>query len=127
MEAGTTFLAVDPQSRKEHLWVVLSDPSKDPEKVLIVSLTTPEAWKEQVCIVQQHEHNWFRYDSCVNYQDSRVTTLQLLYKAKDAGLLKLHDPMALDVLKRIRAGALLSVRMPLENADVLIEQALVEI
>jgi len=126
MDAGTTFLAIDPDSGKEHLWVVLSDPKKDAEKVLIVSLTTPQAWREQVCIVHRHEHAWLKYDSWVNYSDSKVRPLALLYEGKDKGLLKLMDSVSPEVLQRIRDAALESVRMPLENADVLIEQGLVD-
>src|SRR5260370_23536777 len=121
-EAGSTFLAIDPESHKEHLWIVLSDPEKDPEKVLIVNLTTPRPWKEQVCLVYRNEHPWLTHDSWVDYQQSRVTTLAYLYEGKDSGLFKIQDPMAPAILKRVRDASLQSTRMPLQNADGLLVQ-----
>jgi hypothetical protein len=63
----------------------------------------------------------------VSYADSRVTTLALLYEGKDRGLFKVLDPIAPEILQRIREAALQSVRMPLENADVLMNQRLVDL
>src|SRR5437588_4270426 len=123
MDAGTTFLRADTD---RHLWVVVSDPKVDPEHVLIVNLTTVDDRKEQVCILHPGDHPWVKHDTCVNYGDSIVTTLAKLNAGHSGGALRLHSPMKPEVLKKIRDGALDSERMQLDNADILINQGLVE-
>jgi hypothetical protein len=125
MEAGTCFLLTD-KDVDNHLWVILSEPSVNEQKVLVVNLTTATARKERVCLLQPGDHPWVRHETCVNYADSFLTTKEQLLEWKHKGLLKVTDPMPEAVLERIRNAALDSTRMPLENADVLIDQGLVD-
>lgn len=126
MEAGSAFLSVDPKSHREHLWVILSDPKKDEQKILIANVTTLDDWKERVCLLERGEHPMVTHESCVYYEESRVTTLKALYDGKDAGLVKVVDPVSPALLQRMREGAMASGRIPLDNAQVLLEQGLVE-
>jgi len=52
VKAGDTFYIRD-RSVDTHLWVVISDPEKDAERVVIVSMTTYENYKEDVCLLDQ--------------------------------------------------------------------------
>ena len=47
MQPGFTFLT----ELDRHLWVVLSDPAKDDQNVIIVSITTLEPHKDQACLI----------------------------------------------------------------------------
>jgi hypothetical protein len=53
MELGTTFL---PDAGGSHLWVIISDPSIDPDHVLIVSLTTDRDYKDRLCVLDRGAH-----------------------------------------------------------------------
>ncbi len=123
MDAGTTFLlaAVD-----IHLWIIVSDPLIDPDNVLIVNLTSLTPGKDHSCILRRGDHPWIRHDTCVNYQDSQVTTLKKLIAARDGKALIPDSPLDPIVLKKIRDDSLKSTKMPLEHADILIEQGLVK-
>lgn len=123
MDAGTTFLlsAVD-----IHLWVIISDPQMDPRNVLIVNLTSLDPRKEQACVLKVGDHPWIRHDTCINYGDSQVTTLDKLLAAQNASALNIQRPVSPDILRRIREGAMNSTKMPLDNADILIRQGLVQ-
>jgi hypothetical protein len=123
MEAGDTFIRAD---FDKHLWVVLSDPNLDPEHVLIVNLTTLDERKEKVCILKPGEHPWVQHDTCVNYADSVVTTLAKLNAARVGGAVTMHARLSASVLKKMRDAAMESERMPMANADPLIDQGLVE-
>jgi hypothetical protein len=123
MDAGTTFLRADAD---KHLWVVLSDPALDPDNVLLVNLTTLDEHKERVCVLNRGDHPWIRHETCVNYGDSVITTLAKLNAALAGGALSVQAPLAPEILRKIRNGAMNSERMALDNADILINQELVE-
>ena len=50
MEAGDTFYLPD-KAADEHLWIVISDPGKNPDRVLLVSMTSYDVDKEDVCLI----------------------------------------------------------------------------
>ena len=50
MEAGDTFYLPD-KSADGHLWIVASDPGRNPNRVLLVSMTSYDVSKEDVMCV----------------------------------------------------------------------------
>ena len=125
MHAGDAFLLLD-KSVDDHLWIVVSDPIKDKNKVLIVSMTTAAPHKEAVCLIQPGEHPWVRHDTCVSYDNARLVSLQQLLALKDTGMLDMQEPCSNLLLKRIRDAAGDSVDLPMEMAEILSEQELVD-
>jgi hypothetical protein len=126
VQAGDTFLLVN-QKLDDHLWVILSDSQMDANRVLLVSLTTAAAHKESVCLIQAGEHPWVTHESCVAYNHAKVVTLAQLHGWKDAGHLKLQDPLSAAMLKRIRERAAESVDLALEYAELLSDQELLDL
>ncbi len=125
MDAGSTFLLTQVD---KHLWVVLSSPNIDPQKVLLASLTTASRFKEDVCLIESGEHPWVRHRTCVSYESdhSRVITLENIHKLKDGGYLKFQEPLSPPLFKRVIAGAAASKRIPLEYLEILISQGFIE-
>jgi hypothetical protein len=123
MHCGDAFLKT---GSDKHLWIVLSDPNVDPENVLIVNLTTYDSRKESACILKSGDHCWITHDTCVNYEDAMVTTLDKLNAAKDGGALKMQTCLADNVLRKILDGVLASARISLKKADILIKQGLID-
>jgi len=123
---GDTFLRTDSD---RHLWVVLSDPEKDPYHVLLVNMTTLTPLRERACVLNHGDHPWITHETCINYSDSDtvITTLELLLGAKDGGAIHLQDPLAAPVLRRILDGAVISARLSLEKAEILARQELIDI
>jgi hypothetical protein len=126
VQAGDTFLLVN-KKLDDHLWVILSDPNKDAEKVLIVSLTTAAPHKELICLVQPVEHPWVTHETCVAYNFAKVVSLANLYSWKDAGHLQIQPPLAASLLNRIREQAAESVDLRLEYAELLSDQGLLDL
>jgi hypothetical protein len=122
MKAGDTFLL---QLADEHLWVVISDPSLNPQRVLVVNFTTWRQYHDQACILDRGDHPFVRHRTCVNYPSARVATDADLEEVRAAGLLHLHDPLSDSLLQRIRAAVRAS-RMKLEHVQVLVDQGLIE-
>jgi hypothetical protein len=124
MDAGSTFL-VAKKEVDDHLWIVASDPQVDADHVLIVNMTTLNSRKEQACLIEAGEHPWVRHRTCINYEDSKIVSLDKLRTLKNCGLIAPQEPLAPRLLQRVRAGAAVSKRIPLDNKNVLVEQGLI--
>jgi hypothetical protein len=127
MKAGDAFRIPEPgTSLDSHLWVVISDPSIDPQRVLVVNFTTRRKDSDPACILQAGEHPFVHHETCVNYAGAKVVTGAQIQKLLQKGLLTNHAALSAALLKRIRDGAAASERMSLDHADILIDQGLLE-
>jgi hypothetical protein len=122
VQAGTTFLT----ELDRHLWVILSDPAQDDQKVVLVSITTLEPHKDQACLIPRGSHPWVTHDSCVAYDFARMVKLADLFALKDSGKIQLQEPLAATLLKKIQQSTAQSTRCPMRFAEVLIDQGLLE-
>jgi hypothetical protein len=123
VDAGDTFRPADPRA-DIHLWVVISDPSIDPNQVLIVSLTTYKPYKDGACILKTGDHPFIRHDTCIAYDLARVVSLSQLETLLKSGMLIPDDPVSHQVLERIRAAIWDSKRIAQEHVDLMEAQGL---
>ena len=65
MEAGDTFYLPD-KSADGHLWIVVSDPERNPNRVLLVSMTSHDVGKEDVCLIVAGEHPKVTHKTCIS-------------------------------------------------------------
>ncbi|MCH8344952.1 MAG: hypothetical protein IH983_13330 [Planctomycetes bacterium] len=94
LKGGETFLIPEPGSSLDsHLWIVLSEPSIDPENVLIVNLTTWAEYKDQACLLQPGDHPFVKQRTCVNYADAKVVTAHQLETFLDRGQIEHQTPL----------------------------------
>lgn len=123
MQVGSTFLltAVD-----DHLWIVLSDPEKDAQTVLLVSVTTWRSGKDPSCKIQRGEHPFVIHESCVHYIDARDARLAQLYVLKDTWHLQMREPLPLPLLERVHHGASVTKHLKLKYQQLLIDQGFIE-
>jgi hypothetical protein len=109
-----------------HLWIVLSKPELDPDRVLIVNLTSWREDKDQACMSEPADHPYVSRRSCVNYRASKIADGAQIERLVQSGRLEKHVPVDMPLLERIREGAMRSRFMPLDHARLLIDQGLVE-
>jgi hypothetical protein len=127
MKAGDTFRIPEPgTSLDSHLWVVISDPALDAERVLIVNFTTRRHDSDPACTLQAGEHPFVHHETSVNYAGAKVVSSAEIQTLMQKGLLSSHAVLSASLLERIREGAASSQRMSLAHADILIEQGLIE-
>ena len=127
MNAGDTFLIPEPgASLDSHLWIVLSDPSVDAERVLIANLTSFRDDKDQSCILLPDDHPIVTKKTCVNYGGIKPVRAADLERLLNAGQIKPHEPFRPDVLARIRQSAAHSTRIKLGHWQILVEQDLID-
>jgi hypothetical protein len=125
VKTGDAFYIRD-RSVDTHLWVVVSDTEKDPDRVVMISITTFEDHKEAACIVSRSDHPRINHKSCVAYNEARMTTLVQLNTLEDGGLLSVQSPVSDELLTRIREGVSKSMRIKPKFIDILLEQEVIE-
>ena len=111
----------------DHLHVIISDPAKDPARVLLVSITSVAEYKEQVCLFNANEHPWVRHQSCVAFNFAKLVTNEALDKLRAEGVLEMFPPFSDLLLKRIWRGAEDSIELKDNFADLLIEQGFLDL
>jgi hypothetical protein len=123
---GDTLQVTDPGvSYDAHLWIVLSKPELDEKHVLIANLTSWRSDKDQACVLGPGDHPYIRKKTCVNYADSRIVAAETIARLIQSGHVEKGTPVSLQLLERIREGAMLSRFMPLDHGQLLIDQGLV--
>ena len=125
MEAGDTFYLPD-KAADEHLWIVISDPGKNPDRVLLVSMTSYDVDKEDVCLIDAGEHPRVKHKTCICYKPARATSLENLRRLRDTGYLAIQEQVSRELLQRIRRGVSLSRRIDLEHIELMEEQELLD-
>lgn len=124
MKAGDVFRFVG--IADIHAWMIISDPVRDPSKVLLVNFTTWEPHLDQACIVQRGEHSFIAHRTVINFARSKITTDANLELLRFRRRLEFLDPLSAQLLAKIRESAMLSTTLPLECADILLDQELVD-
>jgi hypothetical protein len=109
-----------------HLWVVISDPSRGDEFVL-VSVTTKEPYKDSTCKLHAGDHPKIIHDSLVDYKRARLFTQRDFAKLVQKKAVIPVAPVSAAVLARILDGAGLTRLMPLDCQDLLDDQGLITV
>lgn len=122
MRAGDTFVTPD---MDDHLWIVLSDPTLERDRLVVVCFLSWQEYHDQSCIVRPGEHPFVRHDTCVNYAGATTVADTVLEKLKAQGKLKLKDPVSPELLERIRRSAENSDSIPTGCYQILREQGFV--
>jgi hypothetical protein len=125
VKTGDAFFIRD-RSVDTHLWVVVSDTEKDPDRVVMMSITTYEDHKESVCLVDPGDHPRIGHKSCVAYNGTRMITLGQLNALQDGGHLSIQSPVSEELLTRIRNGVSRSMKIKPKFIDILLEQEVIE-
>ena len=113
------------QSSDNHLRVVISDPLRDENHVLVVNFTTYRSWKDGTCRIQPGEHEFVKDETCVQYLACEEVKLGVLEEWLDRGRIVTRKPVLPELLRRIRQGAYDSTHTPGFAKKILVDQELV--
>jgi hypothetical protein len=114
LKAGETFLF--PKAARRHLHIILTDPSLDRGRTMVVSVTTyhpllPEM--ETGCLLREGDHPFINRPSTICWSKSQVGSIRNLEAAADAGEITIQAPISdPTVLLRILQGARLAAKLP---------------
>jgi hypothetical protein len=125
VKSGDTFTLKD-KSVDSHLWIIVSDPAVDAERVLFVSMTSYDVTKEKVCLLDVGDHPFIKHRTCIAYDFAKVAPLKALVALRDQGQLTVSQPVSDELLERICQGISLSRRISVEYVMLMIDQGLLD-
>lgn len=129
LRAGDTFINADRPDigRPAHLWIVLSDPEKNAEQILIVNLSSlghPDR-DDDTCVVNVGEHPFVSHPSFVFYAKANAPGISELGEAFRVNMLRFRESVEPELLARIRRGAMKTPHLRRKYKKLLQDQGLV--
>lgn len=102
--AGQTYLfPLNDETRREHLWVIATEPNAD-GLFVTVSFTSLRGAKDQTIILRKAEHPFVKWDTCVLYALAEISSSDILQAHVDCGSAKFHHNVSDVVLRLILDG-----------------------
>ncbi len=123
IQAGQVFINKEAARIHSHRWVIVSDPRRNPDKILIVNFTSNHS--DPTCIVTPDEYPSLDHDSCVRYAETRCVTSKGIETLLSSGMCSSSKIVSPEVLQRIRDGFAISRHVRLEYRDLLRKQGLI--
>lgn len=108
--AGRTFMY--PDGGIPHLWIVVTEPSGASPEVVIVSLSSERARKDDTVKLGTGDHPFIRKPTVVFYPDTRLMAVQAIISEIQNGQASFHADCSEDLLERVRQGLLASPATP---------------
>jgi hypothetical protein len=106
MNIGDTFIWFPPEDRKEHLYIVITDPADNAGKFVGINLTKSGGGPHAVTF-RVGEHPFIkRYPSDANIADALVMDEAEILAQISSGDVVPHQPMAFAMVQRIAIGAI---------------------
>jgi hypothetical protein len=113
-----------------HLWFVISDPTQDSDRLLIVNLTSydaserPGPTNDPACVLAAGEHSFVRRSTCVAYYFAQLASDQFLMHRLGQKTIRMDAPADSPLLTKMRERAGDSRFMTNEHYQVLTDQNL---
>lgn len=112
----------------DHTWVVISEPAKDGDNVLLVNFSSvkPGVRFDQACVLEAGEHRCITKRTFVYYHFARVEPARELERKISCGeATSPYPPVSPEILKRIREGAAVSKSIKRGYRQLLRDQGLI--
>lgn len=125
---GDTFWAADfAEGVDSHLLVVISDPKKNAEQLVLVTLTTWGIGEDDSCYLEPGDHSFVKHPTCVRYNGVPTTpsAAQLEGLISDKKL-KRREPVIKATLEKILAGANDTKKLTNRQLRILFDQELID-
>lgn len=115
MDVGDTFLV--PDAFGTHLNVVIA--ILDDGSVIHCHLTTFNRHSDTTCIIEAGEHSFVVHRTAVRYDQAQICCDGMQMEALERSIEKRFEPVNIELLRRIKEGALASPQTPGKVKDLL--------
>jgi len=116
---GTAFI-YEAAGVGKHLFIVISDPTLNAERIVAVGITSWTAAKDQTCVLAVADHEFVKHKSCIAYHGARFFIEP--YFSSILNRSKILADVAEPLLSKIVTGALASDETPLDVQEFLAAQ-----
>jgi hypothetical protein len=127
---GTVLHVCDVAGSGPHYCIVLSDPGRNPDRILLVSVTTYEDYKEDTCVLQPGEWAncpFIRHASCVDYRNAWESSLDRIESLIAEGAIRIFARLERQQYERVLDGARHSRFLANKYILLLCDQGLIEL
>ncbi|MDR3741715.1 MAG: hypothetical protein P4L40_22070 [Terracidiphilus sp.] len=101
MQRGDAFMLDDDDEAKEHLHVVLTNPTAEGE-VVTVAICTRKRWSEDIVCLEIGDHPFIRHSSVVAYRYARIRKCSAIEQALACGKARSKERISQQLLRRIQ-------------------------
>lgn len=108
IEIGATFIAKPPSSKKEHLYIVISDPASTKGLVVFVNITSFSEKKDQQCVLEAGDHVFIKHRSVVNFAEARACEVNKIIDALSKRIFSSSANASGELLAKIQLAFLAS-------------------
>lgn len=109
IRAGRSLLLSEPPLYEPHLWFVLTDPNHA-GKVVAVMMRSAKAYTDPTLVLDVGDHPFIRHASAVHYSTAQLLSVSEIRAALKSGRCHPKEDMTRELLKRVRAGLIVSPR-----------------
>lgn len=108
----------------DHLWIIVSDPNIDHQRLVLVPMSTLEEYKECICRIDEGEHPRAQHDSVIEYRFAKVRSSEWLQDKVNEHKARKREDFGQNLLDRIHGKAEDSRFISLDCLHVLSDQNL---
>lgn len=108
MVIGDSFLTRSLPSFPKRLWVIVSDPNRDPDSILCVMISDLEIGRDDSCILSPGEHSAISGEMAADYSRAKTVSIDVLRDLEVSGQIIPREPFSDEALRRIQEGLLKS-------------------
>jgi hypothetical protein len=113
MHCGDTVLIPAPGgSVTPHLWIVVTEPTKESDVCVIVNLTTLRNSQDQTVALNRGDHPFINRPTSVRYSDAQFADVRRLRADIEAGTAVPHRACTAEILRLIQDGIFASPYTP---------------
>lgn len=122
--AGDTFVNESATNLPTHLWAVITDIQQSVDKIVIVNFTSLREDGDRSCLLDEGDHPFIQHQTYISYRDACFVTLAKLEELESQGLITRKEPLGIDILARVREGAMVSPFAKLKIRKIIEDQNL---
>ena len=112
-EQGDTFYGGGELHGKNHLWIIINDPSQHSGLALYINITSIKGgqFDDLTCVLQAGEHVSVAHPSYVRFGGAKTALISELEEAERLGLIRPSEKASLQLVTKIRHAALAAQRL----------------
>jgi len=128
-EIGDTYFnkVIDCRGVSPHLWIVISDPKKDPENIVMVNITTHLDNALRECLLFPSDYpSFIKEPSYVHYKEAQLTNCDAIKYKIDESIFEQRPAISPETLRKLLSHAARSKFIPRECRRTLQKQGLIK-